>query len=126
MGQIIMLANFVLFAALRNAPGLYESFGFKDSKPAFIAFVLFQYIVSPVDEVIRYLTNLVSRRFEYQADAFAVLQGKGQQLKEALLKLEETNKASMNVDPYYSAYHYSHPHITERLAAVDAELKKSR
>lgn len=75
-------------------------------------------------QVITFLTNLVSRRFEYQADAFAVQQGKGQHLKEALLKLEEQNKASMNVDALYSAYHHSHPHITERLRAIDSALKK--
>lgn len=77
-------------------------------------------------QVIGFLTNLVSRRFEYQADAFAVGNGKGADLREALLKLEETNKASMNVDPLYSTYHHSHPHITERLAAIDAALKKSK
>lgn len=74
--------------------------------------------------MIGFLTNLVSRRFEYQADGFAVQQGKGEHLREALLKLEEQNKASMNVDPLYSAYHHSHPHITERLRAIDAALKK--
>eukprot|EP00878_Enallax_costatus_P026201 GHUV01028086.1.p1 GENE.GHUV01028086.1~~GHUV01028086.1.p1 ORF type:complete len:396 (+),score=102.81 GHUV01028086.1:414-1601(+) len=124
MGQFIMLTNFLLFAAMRNAPALYESFGFRDSRPAFIAFLLFQYVVSPMDEVISFLTNLVSRCFEYQADAFAVQQGKGQHLKEALLKLEEQNKTSMNVDVLYSAYHHSHPQITERLRAIDAALKK--
>jgi hypothetical protein len=51
MGQFITLANFLLFAGVRTAPGLFESFGFDKSRPAFIAFVLFQYLVSPVDEV---------------------------------------------------------------------------
>ncbi|KAF6266083.1 peptidase family M48-domain-containing protein [Scenedesmus sp. NREL 46B-D3] len=116
MSQFITLANFLLFAG----------FGFGKSRPAFIAFVLFQYLVTPVDEVIGFFTNAVSRRFEYQADGFAVQQGKGTELRQALLKLEETNKASLNVDPLYSAYHHSHPHITERLAAIDAALKKGQ
>lgn len=55
---------------------------------------------------------------------FAVDQGKGQDLRAALLKLEEQNKASLNVDSWYSAYHHSHPHLVERLAAIDAALKK--
>lgn len=46
-----MLANFMLFALMRNAPGLYEDFGFTKGRPAFISFVLFQYLVTPVDEV---------------------------------------------------------------------------
>lgn len=51
MAQFITLANFLVFAAMRNAPGLYESFGFKDARPAFIAFILFQQVVAPMDEV---------------------------------------------------------------------------
>jgi hypothetical protein len=56
--------------------------------------------------------------------SFAVDQGKGKELGAALLKLEEQNKASLNVDSWYSAYHHSHPHLVERLAAIDADLKK--
>jgi Zn-dependent protease with chaperone function len=55
---------------------------------------------------------------------FAVDQGKGQDLRGALLKLEEQNKASLNVDSWFSAYHHSHPHLVERLSAIDAALKK--
>jgi hypothetical protein len=50
-GQAILLANFGLFAALRNTAGLYESFGFVHDRPALVAFVLFQTLVSPLDEV---------------------------------------------------------------------------
>lgn len=76
-------------------------------------------------QVITCLTNLVSRKFEFQADGFAVSLGHAAELKQALLKLEEQNKASMNVDPWYSAYHYSHPPLEERLKAIDAAAKKS-
>lgn len=75
--------------------------------------------------MIGFVVNLVSRRFEYQADRFAVDQGKGADLRQALLKLEEQNKGSLNVDSLYSAYHHSHPHLVERLAAIDSALKKS-
>lgn len=50
--QAVMLANFLLFAALRNTPGLYESFGFgSHDRPALVAFLLFQILVAPMDEV---------------------------------------------------------------------------
>lgn len=55
---------------------------------------------------------------------FVVDQGKGPELRAALLKLEEQNKASLNVDSWYSVYHHSHPHLVERLAAIDAAVKK--
>jgi STE24 endopeptidase len=126
MGSLIMLCNFLLLAAIRTAPGLYEAFGFKQDKPALIALLLFSFLVSPMDEVIGFLTNLVSRAFEYQADNFAVKLGKGQDLRDALLKLEETNKASLNFDPLYSVYHHSHPHISDRLGKIDEALKKGQ
>jgi hypothetical protein len=41
----------MLFAAVRNTPGLYESFGFTQDRPALVAFFLFQFLVGPLDEV---------------------------------------------------------------------------
>jgi STE24 endopeptidase len=76
--------------------------------------------------VVGYFTNLISRRFEFQADGFAVSLGHGKDLRQALLKMEEKNKASMNVDYLYSAYHYSHPPLKERLEAIDSALKKNQ
>ncbi|RWW59940.1 hypothetical protein BHE74_00033094 [Ensete ventricosum] len=37
----------------------------------------------------------------------------------------EENLSAMNTDPWYSAYHYSHPPLVERLAAIEeADSKK--
>jgi STE24 endopeptidase len=38
---------------------------------------------------------------------------------------QEENLSSMNTDPWYSAYHYSHPPLVERLAAIDEADKKA-
>ena len=38
--------------------------------------------------------------------------------------LDQENKGAANVDPLYSAYHYTHPPLVERLKAIDAALKK--
>lgn len=42
-----------------------------------------------------------------------------------LLILQEENLSAMNTDPWYSAYHYSHPPLVERLAALDEPDKKA-
>lgn len=39
--------------------------------------------------------------------------------------LQEENLSAMNTDPWYSAYHYSHPPLVERLAALDESDKKT-
>lgn len=125
--QVILGAQLGLFAALRGAPGMYEAFGFigKGQKPALAALVLFQLLVGPLDEFLSLLQNMVSRAFEFQADAFAVSMGKAAQLKEALCILDKENKGPPNVDSWYSTYHYSHPPLPERLMAVERRAKKS-
>jgi STE24 endopeptidase len=89
-----------------------------------VALLLFQFISAPMDEVIGFLQNLVSRKFEFQADGFAVGLGHGEHLSGALLRLEEENKGAMHVDPLYSAYHHSHPPLVQRLRAIQAGAKK--
>ncbi len=70
------------------------------------------------------LNNYVTRRFEFQADAFGVAQGRAEDLKAALLVLDKENKSPPHTDPLYSAYHYSHPPLLERLRAIDAAVAR--
>lgn len=50
--QLVSLAQLSLFTLVRNAPGVFESFGFAaGERPALGAFLLFQYLIGPVDEV---------------------------------------------------------------------------
>ncbi len=125
--NIIMACQLGLFSVMRFAPGLYASFGFPaNQRPALAALLLFQLIIGPVDEVLSLLMNIVSRKFEFQADGFGVSLGYGKELKEALCKLDKENKGPPNSDVLYSAYHYSHPPLPERLAAIDAGMKKKK
>jgi len=60
----------------------------------------------------------VSRRHEFQADAYACAQASGADLAAALLKLHEDNAATLTPDPLYVRFYYSHPPASERLAAL--------
>ena len=60
------------------------------------------------------------------ADQFAVEQGHAEPLKEALLILDQKNRSSTNVDPWYSAYHHSHPPLVQRLGAIEGLGKKAQ
>mmetsp|Transcript_18851 Transcript_18851/g.32205 ORF Transcript_18851/g.32205 Transcript_18851/m.32205 type:complete len:466 (+) Transcript_18851:58-1455(+) len=119
MGQAITLLHFSLLTLVRATPALYTSFGFK-SQPALMSVILFGLISSPLDEVVNFLMHVVSRAFEFQADGFAVGLGYGEHLRTALVVMQEENKGTMHVDPLYSAYHYSHPPLVERLKAINA------
>ena len=56
-----------------------------------------------------------SRRYEYQADAYAA-QATGQptHLIGALRKLTEKNLSNLTPHPLFSAFYYSHPTVLER------------
>ncbi|KAL0846082.1 hypothetical protein Bca101_019328 [Brassica carinata] len=89
------------------------------------SFIAVQHTVIPLQHLISFGLNLVSRAFEFQADAFAVNLGYAKDLRPALVKLQEENLSAMNTDPLYSAYHYSHPPLVERLRAIDGQDKKT-
>jgi STE24 endopeptidase len=70
------------------------------------------------------LAARLSRRHEYEADRYAVrLAGKPEALKAALVRLNRENLSNLHPHPWYSAWHYSHPTLIERLAAIDRECQ---
>jgi hypothetical protein len=52
VGQLVTLVQFSIFTLVRTSDDLFESFGFTGSKPAFVAFLLFNYISGPLDKVL--------------------------------------------------------------------------
>ncbi|XP_022757437.1 CAAX prenyl protease 1 homolog isoform X4 [Durio zibethinus] len=121
--QILTFLQFGGYTLIRNSTDLFRSFGF-DTQPVLIGLIIFQHTVTPIQHLVSFGLNLVSRSFEFQADAFAKKLGYGSALRAGLVKLQEENLSAMNTDPWYSAYHYSHPPLVERLAAIDEHDKK--
>ena len=60
----------------------------------------------------------LSRRHEFEADAYAVAMTSGPDLCTALLKLYEDNASTLTPDPVYAKVYYSHPPASERLARI--------
>jgi STE24 endopeptidase len=72
------------------------------------------------------LASRLSRRHEYEADRYSVRLARAPEaLKRALVRLNGENLSNLHPHPWYSAWHYSHPTLVERLAAIDrvAELE---
>ncbi|XP_016506684.1 CAAX prenyl protease 1 homolog [Nicotiana tabacum] len=122
--QILTLLQFGGYTLVRNSKDLFQSFGF-DTQPVLIGLIIFQHTVIPLQHLVSFGLNLVSRAFEFQADAFAKKLGYAAALRAGLVKLQEENLSAMNTDPWYSAYHYSHPPLVERLTAIDEHDKKT-
>eukprot|EP01134_Creolimax_fragrantissima_P003804 CFRG3804T1 len=127
--QVVVFVTFMLFGMLIHNAGLYASFGF-ESTPTIIGLILImQFVFAPINVAVGFAFTVVTRIREYEADEFAVQLGHGNNLKSALIKLQVDNLGNMNPDPWYSTYHYSHPPLVERLAAIEramAETKKTR
>lgn len=78
-----------------------------------LAVPVFSFFVSP-------LMAQLSRKHEFEADAFAVQHTNGADLGAALLKLYEDNASTLTPDPIYVKFYYSHPPASERLARLGA------
>ncbi len=119
----VSLLGFALLGWLSNQAWFYTGLGVQPNLAApndalalllfMMAGPVFGYFVSP-------LMAAVSRRHEYEADAYACTQADGQDLSNALLKLYEDNAATLTPDPWYVRFYYSHPPAVQRLAAMKA------
>ncbi|GLI78636.1 zinc metalloprotease [Penicillium ochrochloron] len=118
IAQFHMFYIFALFSVFVNNKSLYQSFGFVKEQPIMIGFLLFSDALAPMDAVVKLLMNILSRKFEFEADAFAQGLGFSDELASSLLKLQIQNLSTMDADWMYASYHYSHPILTERLAAL--------
>ena len=122
ISQLYTGAAFYAFSLCRNSHELYRAFGFDDDArpiPTIIALLLFFGTVwEPIDKVISFAMTVHSRKCEFEADEFSSGLGMGRTLRSGLCKIHLENLGAMCPDPWYSAYHYSHPPLVERLSAM--------
>ncbi len=83
-----------------------------------LALLLFLLAVPIFTVFISPLFAQISRRHEFEADAYAMAQASGSDLAAALLKLYEDNASTLTPDPVYVKFYYSHPPASERLARM--------
>jgi len=117
----LSLAFLALLAWLAASPWFYEGLGVPPSldRPG-VALILFFLALPAFTFVFAPLSALYSRRHEFEADAFAAKHASAASLIRALVKLFEDNAATLTPDPYYSAFHDSHPPAALRVARLEA------
>uniref|UniRef100_A0A671N600 CAAX prenyl protease n=1 Tax=Sinocyclocheilus anshuiensis TaxID=1608454 RepID=A0A671N600_9TELE len=119
ISQMNSFLCFFLFAVLIGRKELFVAFGFHDTQPTLIGLmIIFQFIFSPYNELLSFCLTVLSRRFEFQADAFARNMGRSSELYSALIKLNKDNLGFPVADWLFSMWHYSHPPLLERLRAL--------
>jgi STE24 endopeptidase len=112
------LFGFYVLAWLLRQEWFFRSFGFASGNVA-AGLVLFALLSGVVTFWGSPLLHWWSRRYEYQADAFAAQTvGQPGSMVSALRKLNEKNLSNLTPHPFYSGFYYSHPTLLERERAL--------
>lgn len=116
--SILTLSVFlgVLLFTLKS-PLLSTAFGFEDAHFGF-GMIIFSIIISPISILITTLTSGMSRKHEYQADAYAASNGYKDFMVTALKTLAKENFSNLTPHPLYVKLTYSHPPLCDRLEAI--------
>lgn len=123
--QVNLFLMFAAFAMLFSYAPLYTALGFPVGLcPILIGLIaVLQFVMSPYNAVLSFLLTMLSRNFEFQADAFAVKLGRAPYLISALIQLNKDNLGFPIYDSLYSTWHLSHPPLLERMAALKDKAK---
>jgi STE24 endopeptidase len=117
----LSLAGLALLGWLASRAWFYTALGVQPNLAApndALALLLFALVLPVFGYFVSPLGSLLSRRHEFEADAYACAQSSGADLATALIKLHEDNAATLTPDPLYVRFYYSHPPASERLAAL--------
>jgi STE24 endopeptidase len=107
-------AMLYLLGLFINRPELSMALGVEQSS-FHIGIIAFGLLYSPVSTLLGIAGNYMSRKHEYQADAFAAEKYKPEPLQEALKKLSVNNLSNLRPHPVNVSVNYSHPPLLQRL-----------
>ena len=100
-----------------DKPWFYEGLGVSSPSTA-MALVLFSIVIPVFTFLFQPLGAMMSRKHEYEADAFAAQYTPAADLVSALVKLYKDNASTLTPDPLHSAFYDSHPPATLRIARL--------
>ena len=84
-----------------------------------IGLVVFSLLYSPLSAVMGIGMNILSRKNEYEADAYAKNTFNKEHLISALKKLSRDSLSNLQPHPIYVWFHYSHPTLLQRIRSLN-------
>ncbi len=110
--MLFILSLFISNPLLSNALGVQQ--------PTFhISLIAFGLLYSPISTVTSLFMNILSRKNEYQADAYAKKHADASSLISALKKLSQNSLSNLTPHPIYVWVHYSHPTLLQRIENLE-------
>ena len=122
IGYMLIMAIAVFFVAESSA--LYTAFGFESINYGF-TYVLLGTALNIIQPLTGLVINARSRKAEFRADAQAVEEGYGEATVTAFKKLAKDNFAHLAPSRINVVLEYSHPPLSERIAAVEKLMSEA-
>lgn len=118
----ILQTGFTLFimSLIIFSPAMSEAMG-GSQMAIHLNLLAFGILYSPISHFVGVFMNILSRKNEYEADAYAGSTYNSTYLQQALKKLSVDNLSNLFPHPAYVFINYSHPPLLQRLAAMQNE-----
>ena len=121
--ESLSLAFFYAVAKLLDWRLLYQTFGFQESIP-YVGLFLIGALLSPLGYFAQPLESAISRRFEREADDFALdLMRTAEPMRSALKRLAVDNLANLAPHSLYAWFYYSHPPLVKRISRLSPAVE---
>jgi STE24 endopeptidase len=122
--EILSFVSFYAVAKLLNWQLIYQTFGFQESH-IYVGLFLIGAFISLLGFFAEPLESGISRRFEREADDFALgVMEAAKPMSSALKRLAADNLANLSPHPLYAWFYYSHPPLVERVARLTPSDKR--
>lgn len=116
----IALMGFMLFLFSRMAYNAEVSWAMGGQTSALhLNLLAFGILYSPISTILGIIGNSISRKNEFQADAYAKETYDATPLITGLKKMSSDHLSNLTPHPAYVFVHYSHPPLKERIAALE-------
>jgi STE24 endopeptidase len=122
---VLSFAAFYILGILIKSESFFFGHGVK-SMDLHLALLLFSMVSGIYTFWVTPVTAYVSRKYEFEADAFAAEYAQPKELISALVKLYKDNASTLTPDPTFSAYYHSHPPALVRVKHLEGLAQKSQ
>ena len=118
MSFINTIIIFFLLSLFIDNQGLFEAFKMQNLS-VYAALIFFGFLYTPISMFLSILQNIISRKYEFEADKYSVITYKNPNaMIEALKKLSVDNLSNLTPHKMKVFIEYSHPPILERIKAI--------
>lgn len=109
---VLSLIGFFILGKLAETPIFFQGHGVAPS--SYMTIILFSMVSGVYTFLMTPISSSTSRKYEYEADAFAAKHSRPQELINALVKMYKDNASTLTPDPLFTKWYMSHPPALER------------